>query len=88
VARQLEEQNLFPDFTCTLSPELHVLPSALSVPPVPQVFHIPKRKRVSNVHHHRQADDLGRRFEVPENAGVAHAVRLAALPSGGNPIFL
>ncbi|MCZ8163772.1 MAG: hypothetical protein O9246_00025 [Brevundimonas sp.] len=30
----------------------------------------------------------GRGLEVPENTGVAHRVRLAALPVSGKPIFL
>jgi hypothetical protein len=45
-------------------------------------------ERVSDRHHHREADDLGARLEVAENAGVAHSVRLAALPSGDKPNFL
>ena len=40
-----------------------------------QVFDIPKRERVAHIHHHRQAEDLGRRLEVAENTGVAHPVR-------------
>jgi hypothetical protein len=55
---------------------------------VQQVFDIPQRKWVSDVHHHRKADDLGRRLEVTKYAGIAHAVRLAAHPSNGKPIFL
>ncbi len=52
-----------------------------------QVFHIPQRQRVAHLHHHREAHDLGARFEGAENAGVAHVVRLAALPDS-KPIFL
>ena len=31
---------------------------------VQQIFHISKRKRKPDVHHHRQADDLRARLEV------------------------
>lgn len=53
-----------------------------------QVFHIPQRKRISDVHHHRQTDDLGGRLEVAKYAGGAHTDRLAALLVSGKPIFL
>ncbi len=54
---------------------------------VQQVFDIPQRHRVTDIHHHREADDLGTGLEIPENAGVAHPIRLAAPPFSGNPIF-
>jgi hypothetical protein len=55
---------------------------------VQQILDIPQRQRVSNVHHHHQADDLGAGLEVPKDARVAHPVRLAALPVSGKSIFL
>ncbi len=51
-----------------------------------QVFHIPQPKRVRDVHHHHQADDLGARLEVAEKARIAHARKAAALHSIGKPI--
>ncbi len=53
-----------------------------------QVLNVPERERVANVHHDREADDLGRGLEVPEMRALLIRVRLAALPVGGNPIFL
>jgi hypothetical protein len=53
-----------------------------------RVLDIPQRKRVAHNHHHRAADDLGRGLEVPEDTGVAHPVRLAALAFSGKPILL
>jgi hypothetical protein len=34
-----------------------------------QIFDIPQTKRISNVHHHNQADDFRRRIEIAERAG-------------------
>jgi hypothetical protein len=55
---------------------------------VEQVLHVPERQWIPDNHHHREADDLGARFEIPKNAGAAHPVRLAALPFSGKPILL
>jgi hypothetical protein len=57
-------------------------------PLVQKVLNVPQRKRVADIHHDRQADDLGARFEIPKNAGVTHPVRIAALPVSRKPIFL
>jgi hypothetical protein len=53
-----------------------------------QVLHVPERKWMPDIHHHREAYDLGRSLEVAENAGVAHPIRLAALLVSGKPFFL
>ncbi|WP_454599526.1 hypothetical protein [Qipengyuania sp. SM2507] len=34
-----------------------------------QVFHVPQRQRKADVHHHHQADYLGRRVEIAKRAG-------------------
>ncbi len=68
-------------------PEPYRLMGYDDTPLMQQVFNIPQRKRVSDVHHYRQADDLGRGLEIPEDAGVAHAVRLDAHPAHRKPIF-
>ncbi|MCA3621340.1 MAG: hypothetical protein IOC56_09655 [Methylobacterium sp.] len=52
-----------------------------------QVFHIPQRQRVAHLHHHREADDLGARLEIPENAGVAHTIEGNSTLPGGNRSF-
>jgi hypothetical protein len=46
-----------------------------------QVLDVPQREREPDVHHDRQADDLGRRLEVLEGAGFAHlGTLLSPLP--------
>lgn len=37
-----------------------------------QVLDVAQRQRVTDIHHHRQTDDLGRRLEVAEKGGVWH----------------
>jgi len=44
-----------------------------------QIFNLPQRQRIPDVHHHRQANNLGRRIEITE--GISHPRRLEnALP--------
>ena len=33
---------------------------------VEQIFDLPQRKRIPDIHHHGQADDLGGRLEISE----------------------
>lgn len=48
---------------------------------VQQILGVSQRQWEADVHHDRHANDLGRRLEVTERAGLAHAQRLgAALP--------
>jgi hypothetical protein len=70
-----------------IPPEPHRLMRDVDPPLVQKVLNVPQRKRVADIHHDRQADDLGRGLEVAENARVAHAARLAALPISRKPIF-
>ena len=47
-----------------------------------QIIHIPERQRKPDVHHHRQADDLGARLEVTKGETFCHRERQAiALPA-------
>jgi hypothetical protein len=55
---------------------------------VQQILDIPQRKRIADLHHHREADNFGAGLEVAEDAGITHAARLAALPANDKPIFL
>ncbi len=41
---------------------------------VKQLLTIAQRQWISDIHHYRQADDLGRGLQVWENAGVVHGV--------------
>ena len=68
-------------------PEPHRLMGDVDPALVEQVLDVPQRQRVADIHHHREADYLGARLEIPENTGVAHPVRLDALPVSGNRIF-
>jgi hypothetical protein len=43
---------------------------------VEQILDVPKRKRETNVQHHRQADDLGARLEVLEGKALGYGQRL------------
>jgi hypothetical protein len=54
---------------------------------VQEVLDVPERQRIPDVHHHCKADNLGRRFEVAEDASVAHPDRLAARSASGKPFF-
>jgi hypothetical protein len=47
-----------------------VLPVNVTMP----IFDLPQRKRIPDIHHHNQADDLGRRLEVSE--GIWHRGKL------------
>ena len=48
---------------------------------VQQVFDISKRKWKSDVHHYRQANDLGRRFEISKWAWFGHGQTLCDRPA-------
>jgi hypothetical protein len=53
-------------------PEPDRLVADLDAALVQQILDVPERERETDVHHHRQADDLGRRLEVLEGAGFGH----------------
>ena len=46
-----------------------------------QIIHIPERQRKPDVHHHRQADDLGARLEVTKGETFCHRERLGDRPA-------
>ena len=45
------------------------------------ILYVSQRQRVPHVEHNRQADDLGRCFEVPERAALGHRKTLASRPA-------
>ncbi len=49
-----------------------------------KVFELPRRQRITEVNHHREADHLGRAVEMAE--GVAHSRRLWDVPLRLKPI--
>ncbi len=70
-------------------PEAHRFMSNVDAPFVQQVLDIGQGQRLSHVHHHCQADDLGRGFKITKDASaVRHGYDLIAMPSVGKFIFL
>jgi hypothetical protein len=49
-----------------------------------QIFHLPQRERIADVHDHGEADHVGRAVEAAE--GIAHRRRLWIARSGLKPI--
>ena len=60
----------------------------VNAPFMKKVLYITERKRKSNVHHNRQADDFGRRLEVLEWVAFCHSVKLDHRPARLNKVFL
>ena len=54
--------------TLLVLPEPHRPVADVDAALMQQVLDVPKRQRVTDVQHNRQADDLGARFEVQEGA--------------------
>lgn len=52
---------------------------------VEQVFYVPQRKGKADVHHHRKADDLGRRLEILER--ITHPETLRNQANSLKPFF-
>ena len=51
---------------------------------VEQIFDLPQRKRKPDIHHHRQADDLGGRLEISE--WISHRRMLRNAPHRLKPV--
>ncbi len=49
-----------------------------------EIFYLSQGQRIADVHHHREADHLGRAFEITE--GIAHRRRLRNAPPRLKPI--
>ena len=80
----------FPDLvgehrTETVPPEPHCLVTDVEAPLEEQIFDLPQRQRIADIHHHREADDLGRTVEISE--GIAHRRRLRMSPARLKPIY-
>jgi len=79
----------FPDLggkhrTKPVPPEPHRFVAEVNAALKQQILDLPQRQRIADVHHHRQADDLGRTIEISE--GILHPPRLRAAPDNLNPI--
>jgi hypothetical protein len=51
-----------------------------------EIFYLSQRQRITDVHHHREADHLGRRVEITE--WIAHRRRLRNAPARFKPICI
>ena len=81
----------FPDLSSEhrpepVPPEADRLVRDIDAPFVEQVLDVPKRERKPDVHHHRQADDLGRSLEIFER--ITHRQRLGNYRSSLKAKFL
>ncbi len=50
-----------------------------------KILDLPQRERIADVHHHREANDLGRRGEISE--GIAHHRMLSIATARLKPIW-
>ena len=82
----------------TACPDLRGKQRTKAVPPIPhglmadldaaleqEIFDLSQRQRVSDIQHHREANDLGRTVEITE--GISHHLRLRNSPSPLKPIY-
>jgi hypothetical protein len=51
----------------------------------PKILDLSQRQWIADIHHHREADDLGRTVEITE--GIAHRRRLGMPPARLKPIY-
>ena len=54
---------------------------------VQKVFDVAKRKRILNIKHHRQTDDLGARLEVAKWRAFCHPAKLSHRAARLKPVF-
>ncbi|CUH71685.1 putative transposase OrfB [Thalassovita autumnalis] len=53
----------------------------VDTPLVKEIFHVPQRKRKSDVHHYRQPDDLWAGFEIAKRGAFCHPSTLCDRPA-------
>ena len=63
-------------WTKSIPPEADRFMADIDAALVEKVLNISKRKWIPNIHHYRQADDLGARFEIAKWRVFCHPVRL------------
>ena len=71
--------------TETVPPEPYRLVTDVDAPLNEQIFDLPQRQRIADIHHHREADHLGRAVEIAE--GISHRRRLENLARWLKPIY-
>jgi hypothetical protein len=65
--------------TEAIPPEPYRLVADVDAPLEEQIFDLPQRQRIADIHHHREADDLGRTVEITER--IAHRRTLRNAPA-------
>ena len=65
----------------SVPPKANRLMANINATLMQQILHISKRKRKPEVHHHRKADDFGRRLEVAKWAAFCHPPKLRGCPA-------
>jgi hypothetical protein len=71
-------------FECAVV-EPNRLVANINAPLIEQILELSQRKRIADVHHHREADYLRRRVEITE--GILHCRRLKSLARRLKPIY-
>ena len=66
-------------------PQTHRLVADVDAPFEQEIFNLALRQRITDVHHHREADDLWRTVEIAE--GISHRLRLRNSPFPLKPIY-
>ena len=81
VARPHSRNPTFPDFRSKHRPEPNRFMADVNAPLMQQILHVAEQQWKTDVHHHRQPNDLGRGFEVSEVAAFYHAMMLCGGPA-------
>ncbi len=71
--------------TKPVPPEPHRFMADIDAAFEQQIFDMPQRQRIADVHHHREADHLGRAVEISE--GIAHRRKLQTAAPRLKPIW-
>jgi len=71
--------------TETVPPEPHCLVTDVEAPLEENILDLPQRQRIADIHHHREADHLGRAVEITE--WIAHRRTLRILVRSLKPIY-
>ena len=72
-------------WTKSVPPEPHRFVADIDTALEQNILDLSQRKRIANIHHHHEADHLGRTVEITE--GIAHCRRLRNLARRLNPIY-
>ncbi len=73
------------DWTEAVPPMAHAFMADIDATLVQPVFDMPKRQRITDVHHHRQLDDLWRCFDIAEERFGHHEMMLELEGRGLKP---